>query len=150
MPWKPDVVSKPTAQNKPQANKHKKTSQPKSQKKPLSKMTVRDSKVSVTAEILRGDGIVIKKRLLGNSEKVLNFDLELSIEDQGQTIKSISAFLKTKTQKLKLSGVKRGLNSFDIALSMLSSPQIVVTVVVVYKVRLLTSKELKLKVTRNY
>jgi hypothetical protein len=116
----------------------------------LSKFFYRDNSVTITTELLAGDGVIIKKKMLFIKEEMLNFRLKVSITGI-KKITNITGELISEGKKEDLGNLKIGINSFDIPLTFFSSTHLVtVNTSLTYKVRRLTYKKLNLTVSRNY
>lgn len=147
------VVTKryPKAENQSSDHPHTNT-KPGNQIKPKKKQrvehaTTTDERLKLTAELVRGDGFYNKG--LFHKRKMLNFILKISIKNPDHLkIKSIVAFFKSSrnVQKMKITKAE---TVVDLDASLFSG-NITASVVIVYKIGLLKTKQIKTSVTKQF
>lgn len=138
---------------KPSGNYNKSTNTPpkRDSQQQTWRVTQHDANISLTVELLPGDGKIIRKRLFASEEKLFNFRLNIIIKNGSKKITKLVGILKNQYGNFELGDLKTGINSFDIPDSlMINSLLMEVDVVLTYKVKLFTYKQFSLHVERDF
>jgi hypothetical protein len=118
--------------------------------RPAESQATADGNLKVRATLERGEGRYTKG--IFNKKGMVNFKLRISIENQEDLkIASISALLKGKGDQLekKLSTSLESTTEFDLPTDTYGG-QIEASVVVIYKIGLFKSKQIKVTVSKNF
>ena len=129
---------------------NKKSPSPNKTGRPAESGATADDNLKVKATLEKGDGRYTKG--LFNKKEMVNFKLRISIENyEGLRISSIVATIKGKDDKLekKLSTALKSTTEFDLPTRSYGG-HIEASVVVVYKIGLFKSKQIKITVSKNF
>ncbi|MBQ8424832.1 MAG: hypothetical protein IJX17_02270 [Clostridia bacterium] len=119
--------------------------------RPTETQTAKDENLKVKATLKKGEGRYEKG--IFNKKEMINFILSISIENQNDlTIQKITAYIKGKDEKPYEKKISKNLDSiteFDLPTDIYGG-NIEASIIVVYKIGLFKSKQIKITVSKNF